>query len=670
MDPPIIPVLMSLNLEILSRAANEARGLCMDAVQASKSGHLGLPLGCAEMGAVLYGYALKHNPDHPRWIGRDYFILSAGHGSMFLYAWLHMSGYDLPMEEIKRFRQLHSKTPGHPEFFETPGVECTTGPLGQGVANAVGVAVAAKMAAAKFNTPEHMIFDQHIICLAGDGCLQEGISHEASSFAGHFGLDNLILIYDNNAVTLDAMANVSQSDDAAKRFQAYGFDVQKIDGQDMQAFLRALKKAKARDNGKPQMIIANTLIGKGIPEVAGTNKAHGEAGVKFVDAGRRGLGLPEEHYFVSEETREYFAKHKKALVRQYKRWEKMFKEWREKNAELARQLDEAIEKKVPADLSDKIPAFPADAKIATRKAGSEVLQPLAKAMPFLISGSADLHGSTLNYIEDAGDFTRDNHSGRNIHFGIREHGMCAIMNGIGYHGVFRASGATFLVFADYCRPSIRLAALSKLPNIYIFTHDSIGVGEDGPTHEPVETVSGLRVIPQLDVIRPADPEETAGAFIAATQRIDGPTLLALTRQAVPMMAEVDVKTRREGVARGGYIAQRESGTLELILLSCGSELQHAMAAAKELGEGTRVVSMPCFERFERESAEYREEILPKSCRRRVAIEAGVPHLWYQYVGLEGKVVALHRFGMSGPGDQVMKEFGMDAAHVIEAAKSL
>jgi transketolase len=661
---------MSLNLEILSRAANEARGLCMDAVQASKSGHLGLPLGCAEMGAVLYGYALKHNPDQPRWIGRDYFILSAGHGSMFLYAWLHMSGYDLPMEEIKRFRQLHSKTPGHPEFFETPGVECTTGPLGQGVANAVGVAVAAKMAAAKFNTPEHVIFDQHIICLAGDGCLQEGISHEASSFAGHFGLDNLILIYDNNAVTLDAMANVSQSDDAAKRFQAYGFDVQKIDGQDMQAFLRALKKAKSRDNGKPQMIIANTLIGKGIPEVAGTNKAHGEAGVKFVDAGRKGLGLPDEHYFVSQETREYFAKHKKALVRQYKRWEKMYKEWREKNAELAQQLDDAIEKKVPADLTEKIPSFPADAKIATRKAGSEVLQPLAKAMPFLISGSADLHGSTLNYIEGAGDFTRDNHSGRNIHFGIREHGMCAIMNGIGYHGVFRASGATFLVFADYCRPSIRLAALSRLPNIYIFTHDSIGVGEDGPTHEPVETVSGLRVIPQLDVIRPADPEETAGAFIAATQRIDGPTLLALTRQAVPMMAELDVKTRREGVARGGYIAKRESGKLELILLSCGSELQHAMAAAKELGEGTRVVSMPCFERFERESDEYREEVLPKSCRRRVAIEAGVPHLWYQYVGLEGKVVALHRFGMSGPGDQVMKEFGIDAAHVIEAAKSL
>jgi transketolase len=661
---------MSLNLEILSRAANEARGLCMDAVQASKSGHLGLPLGCAEMGAVLYGYALKHNPDEPRWIGRDYFVLSAGHGSMFLYAWLHLSGYDLPMDELKRFRQLHSKTPGHPEFFETPGVECTTGPLGQGVANSVGIAVAAKMAAARFNTPEHMIFDQHVICLAGDGCLQEGISHEAGSFAGHYGLDNLILIYDNNAVTLDAMANASQSDDAAKRFEAYGFDVQKIDGHNMTEFLEALNTAKKRDNGKPQMIMAKTIIGKGIPEVAGTNKAHGEAGVKYVDAGRKGLGLPDEHYFVSQEVRDYFAEHKKTLLSAYSDWEKSYQEWRSKNSDLARQLDDAIEKKVPVDLSDKIPPFPNDAKLATRKAGSDVLQPLAKAMPFLMSGSADLHGSTLNYIEGGGDFTRTNHSGRNIHFGIREHGMCAIMNGIGYHGVFRASGATFLVFADYCRPSIRLAALSKLPNIYIFTHDSIGVGEDGPTHEPVETVSGLRVIPQLDVIRPADPEETAGAFIAAAQRTDGPTLLALTRQAVPLFNEIEVKTRREGVARGGYIAKRESGKLELILLSCGSELQHAMKAATELGEGTRVVSMPCFERFERQSADYREEVLPASCRRRVAIEAGVPHLWYQYVGLDGKVVALHRFGMSGPGDQVMKEFGMDAAHVVEAAKSL
>lgn len=661
---------MSLNIEALARAATEARGLCMDAVQASQSGHLGLPLGCAEMGAVLYGYALKHNPDKPRWIGRDYFVLSAGHGSMFLYAWLHLSGYDLPMAEIKRFRQLHSKTPGHPEFFETPGVECTTGPLGQGVGNAVGIAVAMKMAAARFNTSEHRIFDQHCICLAGDGCLQEGVSAEASAFAGHFGLDNLILIYDSNAVTLDAPAKMTQSEDTAARFKAYGFDVQEINGQDMQAFLDVLNSAKENDNGRPKFIVAHTLIGKCIPEVEGTFKAHGEAGAKFVDAARKRLGLPDEHYFVSKETYDYFAARKKELLAEYERWEKTYNDWRKKNPEQAKQLEAAIDRKVDVDLLSKIPEFPKDSKLATRKAGSEALQPIAQAMPFLISGSADLHGSTLNYIKDGGDFTRDTPAGRNIHFGIREHGMCAIMNGISYHGIFHASGATFLVFTDYCRASIRLAALSKLPNIYIFTHDSIGVGEDGPTHEPVETVSSVRVMPQIDVIRPADPEETAGAFAAAAQRIDGPTLLALTRQVVPILNDVDVKLRREGVACGGYVARKEKGKLDLIIMSCGSELQHALAAAKELGDGVRVVSMPCFERFNRQSEKYREEVLPKSCRKRVAIEAGVTEIWYQYVGLDGKVVGLHEFGLSAPGAEVMKERGIDAKHVIEAAKSL
>ena len=661
---------MSLNIEILSRAANEARGLCMDAVQASKSGHLGLPLGCAEMGAVLYGYALKYNPDKPRWINRDYFVLSAGHGSMFLYAWLHLSGYDLPMSEIKRFRQLHSKTPGHPEFGDTPGVECTTGPLGQGIGNAVGIAVATKMAAGRFNTAEHRIFDQHIICLAGDGDMQEGVASEASAFAGHFGLDNLIIIYDSNAVTLDAAAKETQSEETGKRFQAYGFDVQEIDGEDMQQFLDALNVAKERDNGKPQFIIAHTLIGKGIPEVAGTYKAHGEAGAKFVDAGRKGLGLPDEHYFVSQEVRDYFAEHKKKLLADYDRWEKSYSEWRKKNPEKAKMLNDGIERKVPADLLSKISEFPKDSKLATRKAGSEALQPIAQAMPLLISGSADLHGSTLNYIKDGGDFTRDNPSGRNIRFGIREHGMCAIMNGISYHGMFRASGATFLVFTDYCRASIRLGALSRLPNIYIFTHDSIGVGEDGPTHEPVETVSSVRLMPHIDVIRPADPEETVGAFVAAVQRTNGPSLIALTRQVVPILNDIDPNLRREGVLRGGYIAKKEKGKLDLIIMSCGSELQHALAAAKELGGRVRVVSMPCFERFERESEEYREEVLPKSCRRRVAIEAGVPEIWYQYVGLDGKVVGLHEFGLSAPGVEVMKERGIDAQHVIDAAQSL
>src|SRR5213594_1700411 len=661
---------MHLNIEILSKAATQARGLCMDAVQASQSGHLGLPLGCAEIGAVLFGYALKYNPDQPRWVNRDIFVLSGGHGSMFLYAWLHLSGYDLPMSEIKRFRQLHSKTPGHPEFGDTPGVECTTGPLGQGVGNAVGIAVATKMAAGRFNTAEDRIFDQHIICLAGDGDMQEGVASEASAFAGHFGLDNLIIIYDSNAVTLDAAAKETQSEETGKRFQAYGFDVQEIDGEDMQQFLDALNVAKERDNGKPQFIIAHTLIGKGIPEVAGTYKAHGEAGAKFVDAGRKGLGLPDEHYFVSQEVRDYFAEHKKKLLADYDRWEKTYDEWRKKNPEKAKMLDDGIERKVPADLLSKISEFPKDSKLATRKAGSEALQPIAQAMPLLISGSADLHGSTLNYIKDGGDFTRNNPSGRNIRFGIREHGMCAILNGISYHGMFRASGATFMVFTDYCRASIRLAALAKLPNIYIFTHDSIGVGEDGPTHEPVETVSSVRLMPNIDVIRPADPEETAGAFVAAMQRTDGPTFLALTRQAVPMLNDIDVNLRREGVLRGGYIAKQETGKLELIILSCGSELQHALAAAKALGDGVRVVSMPCFERFKRQPQKYREEVLPNECRKRVAIEAGVTEIWYEYVGLDGKVIGLHQFGLSAPGPEVMKERGIDAQHVIEAAKSL
>lgn len=663
-------MVMSLNLEILSRAATQARGLAMDAVQASQSGHLGLPLGCAEMGAVLYGHALNYNPDEPRWINRDYFILSAGHGSMFLYAWLHMSGYDLPMSEIKRFRQLHSKTPGHPEFGDTPGVECTTGPLGQGVGNATGIAVACKMAAARFNTEEHRIFDQHVICLAGDGCMQEGVASEASAFAGHFGLDNLILIYDSNAVTLDAPAKQTESEDTGMRFKAYGFDVQEIDGQDMRQFLDALNVAKERDNGKPQLIIAHTLIGKGIPEVAGTYKAHGEAGAKYVDAARKALGLPEEHYFVSQDVYDYFAEHKKKLIAEYDLWEKTYNDWKKKNPEKAKILDDGIGRSVPADLLSRIPEFPSDAKLATRKAGGEALQPIAQAMPLLMGGSADLYGSTMNYIKDGGDFTRDTPGGRNIRFGIREHGMCAILNGISYHGLFRASGATFMVFTDYCRPSVRLAALARLPNMYVFTHDSIGVGEDGPTHQPVETVSSVRVMPNIDVIRPADPEETAGAFVAAMQRTDGPTMLSLTRQTVPMLNEIEVKLRREGVARGGYVAKKEKGKLELIIMSCGSELQHALAAAKELGDGARVVSMPCFERFNRQPEKYREEVLPNSCRKRVAIEAGVPDTWYQYVGLDGKVVGLHEFGLSAPGNEVMKERGIDARHVVEAAKSL
>jgi transketolase len=673
---------------ILSQAATIARGLAIDAVVASQSGHLGLPLGCAEIGAVLYGHALSHDPAHPGWLNRDRFVLSAGHGSMFLYAWLHLSGYrDITIDEIKRFRQLHSKTPGHPELTHAPsGIETTTGPLGQGIGNAVGMAVGAKMAEARFNTAEHVIFDHHIVCLAGDGCMQEGVAMEALAFAGHQKLDNLILIYDSNAVTLDAMAKETQSEDTAKRFEALGFDVQTVDGQEMDTFFSAFLRAKKAGSGKPQLIIAKTLIGKGIPEVEGTQKAHGEGGAKFAEAARKGLGLPAELYFVSPEVRAFFAAREKELGDAYAAWTKVFEAWKIKNTRLAeelagsraevRNLPEGTAQRTPdvATLLAAVPEFPPATKIATRKAGQDVLQPLSAQVPLLIGGSADLYGSTLNYIGDLktgnDDFNPGRRTGRNIRFGIREHGMCSILNGIAVHGIFRPSGATFLVFADYCRGSIRLAALSRLPVIYIFTHDSVGVGEDGPTHEPVETIPGLRVIPNLDVIRPADPEETAGAFVAALDRTDGPTLLALTRQNVPLLESIPVKARREGAFKGGYVARKETAPLDLILLSAGSELQHALAAADSLGPGTRVVSLPSFERFDRQPAAYREEVLPRACRRRVAIEATVTSTWAPYVGLDGATIGIDRFGLSAPGSEVMKELGITAAHVVSVAKAL
>jgi transketolase len=660
---------MTLDTASLELAARDARGLAMDAIAKCKSGHLGLPLGTADIGAVLFGAAMSDHPAEPRWLNRDRFVLSAGHGSMFLYGWLHLAGYAVSMDDLKNFRQLHSITPGHPEFHETPGVEATTGPLGQGVSNAVGFAISAKMSEARFNTPTHKIFDHHVIALAGDGCLQEGVAQEASALAGHLGLDNLILIYDSNNVTLDAMAPVTQSEDTAARYAAYGWEVQQIDGHNFHEIANAIAKAKSTSSGKPQLIIAKTLIGKGIPEVSGTNKAHGEAGVKFVASSRKALGLPEETFFVSPETRAHFEKHRTELAAAHAAWEKTYAAWRSANAELAKELDDALSGKTP-DLLAAIPPFDPSVNIATRKAGSEVLQPVCAAMPLIVSGSADLHGSTLNYIQDGGDFNRANHSGRNIHFGIREHAMCGIMNGIAYDGIFRASGATFLVFSDYGRPSIRIAALSHLPTVYIFTHDSVGVGEDGPTHEPVETVAALRAIPGLDVIRPADPEETAGAFAAAFQKNNGPTMLVLTRQNLPTLNDIPVATRREGVFHGGYIAKKETAKLEFILLASGSELQHALKASEELGAGTRVVSMPCFERFEAQSADYKESVLPKSCRKRVSIEAGISDPWFRYVGLDGKTVAIDRFGLSAPGNIVMEQLGITAAKVVEAAKSL
>jgi transketolase len=679
----------ALPRDLLASAASTARGLAIDAIHAAQSGHLGLPLGCAEIGAVLFGHALVHDPTHPSWLNRDRFILSAGHGSMFLYTWLHLSGYPaFTWDEVKRFRKLGSKTPGHPELMRTPdGVETTSGPLGQGIGNAVGMALAAKMAAARFNTPEHTLFDHKVFCLAGDGCMQEGVAMEAVGFAGHQRLDNLILIYDANDVTLDAMARATQSEDTAGRFLAIGFDVQTVDGNDLEAFAGAVARARSAGTGKPQLIIARTLIGKGIPEVAGTAKAHGEGGTKFAEAARKRLGLPESLFHVAPEVSAFFEGRRRELGATYAAWQQTFEAWKARNPKLAAEFEASRAYAQTqqggsvrprgadeATLFQAIPEFPADTKIATRKAGQDVLQPLAAKLPLLIGGSADLYGSTLNYIGDlkAGDddFTPEHRTGRNIRFGVREHAMCAMMNGIAAHGIFRPSGATFLVFADYARPSIRIAALSHLPVLYIFTHDSVGVGEDGPTHQPVETIPGLQVIPNLDVIRPADPEETAGAYVAALCRDDGPTLVALSRQAVPLLTRIPAKVRREGVLKGGYVARKETAPLDLILMSAGSELQHALEAADKLGPGTRVVSLPCPARFDRQPEAYRDEVLPRSCRRRISIEATVPSTWAHYVGLDGVCLGIERFGVSAPSAEVMRFFGMNAARVVDEAGKL
>lgn len=658
--------------DILKQAATQARGLAIDAVHKAGIGHLGLPLGCAEIGAVLFGRALRYDPSDPKWINRDRFVLSAGHGSMFLYAWLHMAGYNLPLEEIVNFRQLGSITPGHPEFGETDGVECTTGPLGQGVGNAVGMAVAAKQCAALFNTSEHTILDHHIVCLAGDGCLQEGVAQEAISFAGHFGLDNLILIYDSNDVTLDAMADVTQSEHVAAKFAAIGWNVAEVDGHDMGAFLDAYQAAKALKNGKPSLLIAKTEIGRGIPEVAGTSKAHGEGGAKFAEAARKGLGLPEELFFVSDEVYAAFGEHRKELAAAHAEWSDTYAAWRAANPERAALLDQGLSGDFGSadEVAAKIPVAAHGKAEATRVSGGKVLNALAEAFPLLVSGSADLHGSTKNYIDSSNDFSRDNPLGRNLRFGIREHAMGAIVNGISYYGILKASGATFLAFSDYMRGAVRLSALAHLPNFQIFTHDSIGVGEDGPTHQPVEQTSALRLIPNLDVIRPADAEETAAAFAHAVARRDGPTALILTRQNLPQLDDIPSATRRTGTLRGGYIAKKETAALDLILIASGSELQHALAAADQIGAGTRVVSMPSMGLFDRQPQDYRDEVLPPACRRRIAIEAGVTSPWWKYTGLDGLVLGVDRFGLSAPGDTVMRELGMSSEAITKAASKV
>jgi len=642
----------------LAKAADESRGLAMDSINKAKSGHMGLPLGCAEIGAVLFGQEMSYNPDDPKWINRDRFVLSAGHGSMFLYSWLHMSGYDLPMEEVQNFRVKDSKTPGHPEFGWTPGVESTTGPLGQGVGNGIGMAAAAKLAAATLNTPEHTIIDHTVVVLCGDGCLQEGVANEAVAFAGHEKLDNMILMYDSNGVTLDKMAEHTQSEDVQMRFEAQGWEVLTVDGHDMDAVTKAYRYAKESQNGKPTLIVCKTIIGKGVDEIAGTCAAHGEAGVKYVDSAKESLGLTEP-WEVSEDTYKYFAEHKAGLIKKYDEWGKTFEAWKGANPDKAKMLQDAIDGVVP-DLDSMMPAFDTSKAVATRNAGAEVLQPIAKSMPFYVSGSADLHGSNKNYMKDVGDFSKNNYAGRNFYYGIREHAMGAILNGIGFYGLFRASGSTFLVFSDYMRSSVRVAALSHLPINYIWTHDSIGVGEDGPTHQPVETVSSLRLMPNLDVMRPGDAEETAAAYVHALKRQDGPTALILSRQDLPILPGTAAE-KRAGSMKGAYTLVKETAELTSIIVSAGSEVHLAVEAAAKIGAGCRVVSMPCMDLFEKQDAAYKAEVLPNKAIT-TAVEAGVSSPWYKFAD---KVLGVDSFGESAPAPLIFEAKGITTDGIVK-----
>ncbi|MDR2419704.1 MAG: transketolase [Puniceicoccales bacterium] len=642
----------------LQLTANASRALVVDMVATAKSGHLGTALGLAELGAALWGHLLHYNPLEPRWLHRDRLVLSAGHASAWLYAWLHLAGFDVTLTDLRTFRQKDSKTPGHPEFGLTPGVECSTGPLGQGIGNAVGLAISAKKLAAKFNTSSCGIFDHKVVCICGDGCMQEGVSSEACSLAGLWNLNNLLLIYDANGVTLDGPLGCSQNEDIVKRFEAYGFDVQEIDGHDMTAIIQAYRQA-VQSTHKPQLIVAHTTIGRGIAAIEGSSKAHGESGIAYAGELRAQLGLPEDEFSVPQAVRNFFEKHRRRQIEVYDQWQAKFEAWGYDFPERAEGLKILMSQKkspIPFDIKD----MPSMTYEATRNASAKVLQYVAERDNSLIAGSADLFSSCKNRIDGSENFSAQNPLGRNMAFGVREHAMGSIMNGIAYDGFLRPLGSTFLVFSDYMRPAIRMAAMAHLPLIYIFTHDSIMVGQDGPTHQPVEQLASLRCIPNLDVIRPADAEETIGAWQAVLERRDGPTALIFSRQDLPLLESIPSRWRRQGVLQGAYIAKQENTDLRGIILASGSELQYALELGMKYAD-IRVVSMPCMERFERLGRKEKEKILPPSCKRRVAIEASCSQSWYRYVGLEGRVMGIDTFGFSASADDLQKYFAIGAA---------
>ena len=658
------------------QAANAIRALSMDAVQKANSGHPGAPMGMADIAEVLWTQYLKHNPNNPNWADRDRFVLSNGHGSMLIYSLLHLTGYDLSIDDIKDFRQLHSKTPGHPEYGYTPGVETTTGPLGQGLANAVGMAAAEKLMAARFNKGDHTLVDHRTWCFVGDGCLMEGISHEACSLAGTLGLGKLTVVYDDNGISIDGEIEGWFTDDTPSRFAAYGWHViPDVDGHDSQAVSKAIDEAIAV-TGRPTIICCKTTIGKGSPNKQGTESCHGAPlGDGEIDLTREALGWSYAPFVVPEEIYTHWDARESGAQAEAA-WNGALEGYRSAYPELADEFERRMRGELPDEFMKGVDDFIAqcvanESDVASRKASQQAIAALAPTLPELLGGSADLAGSNLTLWPEAKGADASNAEGNYIYFGVREFAMAAMMNGIALHGGFIPFGGTFLIFMEYARNAVRMAALMRQRAIYVFTHDSVGLGEDGPTHQPVEQLASMRSTPNLDTWRPCDAVESAIAWKQAIVRQDGPSALVFSRQTLPH--QVGAAERVSDVARGAYVLREEQGELEAIVIATGSEVALAIDAAEKLsaaGRGVRVVSMPCADVFERQDAVYRETVLPSHILARVAVEASHMDWWYKYVGLDGRVVGMSSFGESAPGPQLMKEFGFTVENVVDAIEDV
>lgn len=653
--------------------ANAIRFLAIDAVQAANSGHPGMPMGMADIAEVLWNDYLSHNPNNPKWFNRDRFVLSNGHGSMLQYALLHLSGYDLPLEEIKNFRQLHSKTPGHPENFVTPGVETTTGPLGQGFANAVGMALAEKLLAQRYNRPEFAIVDHRTWVFMGDGCMMEGISHEAASLAGTWGLGKLVAFWDDNHISIDGNTQGWFTDNTPERFQAYGWHVIRgVDGHDPDAVKAAIEQTLTRDD-KPTLICCRTTIGFGSPNKAGKESVHGAAlGKDEVEATRKALNWNYGPFEIPQDIRDAWRAGNAGLVRE-DQWNTLFDKYAARHPELAAELTRRSHAELPADFAAAADAYIAKLQadgqtIASRKASQMAIETFAPLLPELLGGSADLAHSNLTLWKGSKTVVGEDPAANYAYYGVREFGMTAISNGLAVHGGFIPFDATFLVFSDYARNAVRMSALMGAHAIHVYTHDSIGLGEDGPTHQPIEHLASLRYIPHNDVWRPCDAVESVASWRAAIERKDGPSCLIFSRQNLQHQPRSEAQVA--DIARGGYVLKDSVGAPELILISTGSEVGITVEAAAKLGDKVRVVSMPSTNVFDRQSAEYRESVLPKACRKRVAVEAGVTDFWRKYVGLDGAVVGIDSFGASAPIEALMPYFGFTVDKVIEAAQSL